>query len=82
MSPVGKYTNNPLILYVSVPVVINGGPPTPEAKTLPKHKKNPEIGEKQTIYTSTILLEQEDAVSFEDQEEVGLSYGLGGLTPC
>ena len=61
------------MLYVSVPVAINGGPPTPVVKTLPKHKKNPEIGEKQTIYTSTILLEQEDAVSFEDQEEVGLT---------
>jgi len=37
---------------------------------LPKHKKNPEVGEKKTVYTSTILLEQEDAASFEDQEEV------------
>jgi len=37
---------------------------------LPKHKKNPEVGEKKTVYTSTILLEHEDAASFEDQEEV------------
>lgn len=53
-----------------MPVTIKDGPPTPEIKTLPKHKKNPEVGEKKTVYTSTILLEQEDAASFEDQEEV------------
>lgn len=51
-------------------MTINGGPSAPETKTLPRHKKNPEVGEKQTVYTSTILLEQEDAASFEDQEEV------------
>jgi glutamyl-tRNA synthetase len=58
------------IFSISVPVTINGGPSAPEIKTLPKHKKNPEVGEKKTVYTSTILLEQEDAASFEDQEEV------------
>lgn len=57
-----------------MPVTIKDGPPAPEIKTLPKHKKNPEVGEKKTVYTSTILLEQEDAASFEDQEEVGYSY--------
>jgi len=51
-------------------VTINGGPSTPEMKTLPRHKKNPEVGEKKTVFTSTILVEQEDATSFEDQEEV------------
>ncbi|EGN95580.1 hypothetical protein SERLA73DRAFT_113195 [Serpula lacrymans var. lacrymans S7.3] len=56
----------------SVPVTINDGPATAEVKVLPKHKKNPEVGEKKTVYTSTILLEQEDAASFEDQEEVTL----------
>ena len=57
----------------SVPVTINGGPTAVEVKTLPLHKKNPEVGEKQTVYSSTILLEQEDAASFEDQEEVSPS---------
>lgn len=56
----------------SVSVTINGGPPAPEVKTLPLHKKNPDVGEKKTLYTSTILVEQEDAVSFEDQEEITL----------
>jgi len=53
-----------------VPVKIKGGPASPETKVLPKHKKNPEVGEKKTVFTSSILVEQEDAASFEDQEEV------------
>jgi len=63
-------TDDLSILPVSVLVTIKGGPSAPEIKTLPRHKKNPEVGEKKTVYTSTILLEQEDAASFEDQEEV------------
>ncbi|KIK83218.1 hypothetical protein PAXRUDRAFT_832105 [Paxillus rubicundulus Ve08.2h10] len=55
-----------------VPVTITDGPVEPEVKTLPRHKKNPEVGEKQSVYSSTILLEQEDAASFEDQEEITL----------
>ncbi|KAL0581100.1 glutamate--tRNA ligase [Marasmius crinis-equi] len=55
-----------------VPVTIKGGPASPEVKTLPKHKKNPEVGDKKTVYTSTILLDQEDAASFDDQEEITL----------
>jgi len=60
------------ILKENVPVTISGGPTGVEVKTLPLHKKNAEVGEKQTIYSSTILLEQEDAASFEDQEEITL----------
>ncbi|KAH7910640.1 tRNA synthetases class I, catalytic domain-containing protein [Hygrophoropsis aurantiaca] len=56
----------------SVPVTINGGPSTPEIKTLPRHKKNPAVGEKQTVYTSALVIDQEDAVSFDDQEEITL----------
>ncbi|KAF9052843.1 glutamate-tRNA ligase [Panaeolus papilionaceus] len=55
-----------------VPVTINGGPASLEIKLLPKHKKNAEVGEKKTVFSSSILLEQEDAVSFEDDEEVTL----------
>ncbi|KAJ7775194.1 glutamate-tRNA ligase [Mycena metata] len=55
-----------------VPVTITGGPTSPEVKVLPKHKKNADIGEKKTVYTSAILVEQEDALSFEDQEELTL----------
>ncbi|TFK30031.1 glutamate-tRNA ligase [Coprinopsis marcescibilis] len=56
----------------TVPVTVNGGPSTPEVKSLPRHKKNRDIGEKKTVYSSQILIEQEDAASFEDQEEVTL----------
>ena len=56
--------------FLSVPVVIKGGPTEAEVKSKPKHKKNPDVGEKQTVYSSNIVIEQEDAVSFEDQEEV------------
>jgi len=55
-------------------VTIKGGPDTPEIKNLPKHKKNAEIGEKKTVFSSTIILDQEDAVSFEDNEEVCVAH--------
>ncbi|KIK58225.1 hypothetical protein GYMLUDRAFT_262571 [Collybiopsis luxurians FD-317 M1] len=53
-------------------VTIKGAPSEVEVKTLPKHKKNPDVGEKKTVYSSTILVDQEDAKSFEDQEEITL----------
>ncbi|KAG6844929.1 glutamate--tRNA ligase [Tephrocybe sp. NHM501043] len=56
----------------SVPVTIKGGPANPEIKAVPKHKKNTDLGEKKTHYSSLIIVEQEDAQSFEDQEEVTL----------
>ncbi|KIY73190.1 glutamate-tRNA ligase [Cylindrobasidium torrendii FP15055 ss-10] len=55
-----------------VPVTISGGPSGAETKTLPKHKKNPDVGEKKTVYSSNIWVDQEDAKSFDDQEEVTL----------
>jgi len=51
-------------------VTIQGGPPEPVVKTLQKHKKNPDVGEKRTVYTSSILIDQEDAMSFGNNEEV------------
>ena len=53
-----------------MPVTVSGGPAEPEVKSLPKHKKNPEVGEKKTVFSSNIIVEQEDAASFEDNEEV------------
>jgi glutamyl-tRNA synthetase len=55
--------------FPSVLVTIKGGPTAPEVKSVPKHKKNSEVGEKQTVYSSNLIIEQEDAVSFENQEE-------------
>lgn len=73
-----KSIRGDLLISASVPVTIKDGPSVPEIKTLPKHKKNPEVGEKETVYTSSILLEQEDAISFEDQEEVNWRYRTDG----
>ena len=60
----------------SVTVTVNGGPTQPEVKTLPKHKKNPDVGEKKTIFSSNIFVEQEDALSFDDQEEAGTALRI------
>jgi hypothetical protein len=63
---------------LSVKVTINGVDGV-EMKTLPRHKKNPDCGNKETLYGPDILVEQEDAQSFEDNEEVRPSFS--GLTP-
>ncbi|WFD32696.1 glutamate--tRNA ligase [Malassezia sp. CBS 17886] len=54
-----------------VPATI-AGVGAPCEKMLPRHKKNAELGTKTTVFDSSILLEQADAASFEDGEEVTL----------
>lgn len=39
---------------------------------MPKHKKNAELGTKETAYQEKILMEQEDVQSFKDNEEVAI----------
>lgn len=51
-------------------MTLKGGPQQIEVKELPKHKKNADAGLKKTVFSSSILVEQEDAASFEDNEEV------------
>ena len=46
---------------------------------MPKHKKNPEVGEKKSVYSSSILIDQDDALSFEDNEEVRWFYQTHGM---
>lgn len=41
-----------------------------EVVAKPLHKKNPDVGEKMQVYSSKLLMEQEDAASFGDNEEV------------
>ncbi|ODN81138.1 glutamate-tRNA ligase [Cryptococcus amylolentus CBS 6039] len=36
----------------------------------PLHKKNPEVGDKEMVFSSEVLLEQEDAKTFGDNEEI------------
>lgn len=47
-----------------------GVPVSPYAKSLPCHKKNPDLGEKQIYYSKDIFVEQEDARTFKLDEEV------------
>ncbi|KAI8909591.1 tRNA synthetases class I, catalytic domain-containing protein [Gorgonomyces haynaldii] len=41
-----------------------------QVKKVPKHKKNPELGDKSTLYGQQLYLEQEDAKTLEIGEEV------------
>ncbi|CAH1756766.1 414_t:CDS:10 [Entrophospora sp. SA101] len=55
-----------------VKVKILEGPENVQFKLMPKHKKNTNIGSKKTWYAPNILVEQEDAKSFELNEEITL----------
>ncbi|KAI9318637.1 tRNA synthetases class I, catalytic domain-containing protein [Dichotomocladium elegans] len=55
-----------------VKVKVQGAPAKPEIKEVPKHKKNPAIGNKKTTYSNVIVLDQEDAKSLEEGEEITL----------
>ena len=60
----------------SVPVKLIAGegvPTSPYQKNLPCHKKNPDLGEKQVYYSNEIFVEQEDARTFKQDEEVSSS---------
>ncbi|KAI5118016.1 hypothetical protein M0805_003453 [Coniferiporia weirii] len=52
-----------------VEVTLKDVPAEPEVKTLPRHKKNADIGTKKTVFSNTIVIEQEDAKSFTENEE-------------
>lgn len=56
----------------AVTVTINGGPSEPYTESKPKHLKNPDIGMKPVIYSSEILIDQEDAKTFKQDEEITL----------
>ncbi|KAK4688358.1 hypothetical protein P7C73_g1752, partial [Tremellales sp. Uapishka_1] len=65
---------------VTVDVV---GRDTEEVEVLskPLHKKNPEVGEKKQVYSSKIIMEQEDALSFGDNEEItAMDWGNAFVT--
>jgi glutamyl-tRNA synthetase len=56
----------------TVPLVIIDGPKSMELKSLLKHKKNPDIGLKQTAYHKNLLLNLTDVVDVVDGEELTL----------
>ncbi|KAJ8660549.1 glutamate-tRNA ligase [Lichtheimia ornata] len=51
---------------------VQGAPATPEVKEVLKHKKNPDVGTKKTTYSNKIVVDQEDAKTFEIGEEITL----------
>ncbi|PIA12463.1 ribosomal protein L25-like protein, partial [Coemansia reversa NRRL 1564] len=55
-----------------VPATIVGAPATPEVRDLPKHKKNPDLGTKRTVFSSLVFIDQADAATFEQNEEITL----------
>ncbi len=55
-----------------VKITLTDGPQQPYSKALPKHKKNPELGNKETAFSRTIFIEQADAKEIKLNEEVTL----------
>lgn len=54
----------------SVLVKLSDGPSTVETQKKPKHKKNAEVGEKSVLFYKEVLIEQEDAKTLAENEEV------------
>lgn len=55
-----------------VKITIEGGPAVPFSEDKPKHKKNAELGTKKIVYSSEIFVDQDDAQTFKDGEEITL----------
>jgi len=56
-----------------VTVTLTGAASSVEFKDMPRHKKNPAVGTKRTAYAPTIILDQQDAQAFKENEEVTAS---------
>jgi glutamyl-tRNA synthetase len=54
----------------AVPVTLSNGPPEVEYATVPKHKKNPDVGVKTLYKGNRVLIDQEDARALKEGEEV------------
>lgn len=53
-----------------VKVKLLNGPETPVVEEKPKHKKNPDVGLKPVIFSNAVLIDQEDAETLNEGEEV------------
>lgn len=56
----------------AVKATVRGGPFAPRTEDKPKHGKNADLGTKKVVYSQSILLEQDDAKSFKEDEEITL----------
>lgn len=54
----------------AVPVKLSNGPAEPYTEDKPKHKKNAEVGTKKVIFAKDVLVDQADAQSFAEGEEI------------
>lgn len=54
----------------AVVVTLDNGPASTKSEEKPKHKKNPSVGTKKVLYSSAVLVDQVDAASFAEGEEV------------
>lgn len=56
----------------AVKAKVTGARVAPYAEAKPKHGKNPSLGTKKVAYSESILIEQEDAKTFKEDEEITL----------
>ncbi|GBL51446.1 glutamate-tRNA_ligase [Candidozyma auris] len=54
----------------AVKVKLSNGPAEPYTEEKPKHKKNPDVGLKKVIFAKDLLIDQADAATFKEGEEV------------
>ena len=55
-----------------IQATINGGPAVPYMEKRPKHAKTIAVGEKDVVFSSSVILEQVDGISFTKDEEITL----------
>lgn len=55
-----------------VTCTVVGAPEAPRTEEKDLHAKNPEVGKKKVVYSKTIIIDQEDAQSFDNDEEITL----------
>ena len=56
----------------AVPATIKGARAAPYTEDKPRHGKNPSLGTKKVAFSQNILIDQEDAVTFAQDEEITL----------
>ena len=59
----------------AVRVKLLNGPKEPYTEKKPRHKKNPEVGEKNVVYASDLLIDQADADLTEGEEVTFMDWG-------
>lgn len=67
---VPRYTS--IDIDTKIPFTIKNGPIATEMKTVPRHAKNPSLGNKSVTYTSRVFLEGVDALAIREGEEITL----------